>query len=71
MYVKDVMKLSHFFNGVGVELVHMPNATTDGDSIVIFRGADDVISTGDIFDMSSFPSSTWPKAAAFRGNSRR
>ena len=48
------MKLSHFFNGEGVELLHMPDATTDGDSIVWFRGSD-VIATGDIFDMTSFP----------------
>src|SRR5262249_41079351 len=28
-----LMKLSHFFNGEGIELIHMPNANTDGDSI--------------------------------------
>ena len=53
-YVKGIMKLSHFFNGEGIELVHMPGATTDGDSVVHFRGSD-VISTGDILDMASFP----------------
>jgi len=49
-----VMKLSHFFNGEGIELIHMPNANTDGDSIVWFRGSD-VISAGDIFDFTSYP----------------
>lgn len=53
-YVRDVLKLSHFFNGEGVELFHMRDATTDGDSIVVFRESD-VISTGDVFDMTSFP----------------
>ena len=42
------MKLSHFFNGEGVQLIHQPAAHTDGDSIVYFRGSD-VIATGDIF----------------------
>jgi len=50
----SVMKLSHFFNNEGVELIHVPNAVTDGDSIVYFRGAD-VISAGDIFTMESYP----------------
>ena len=31
-------KLSHFFNGEGMQLFHVPNAHTDGDSIVHFRG---------------------------------
>jgi glyoxylase-like metal-dependent hydrolase (beta-lactamase superfamily II) len=48
------MKLSHFFNGEGVHLLHQPSAHTDGDSIVYFRGSD-VISTGDIFVTNSYP----------------
>jgi cyclase len=48
------MKLSHFFNGEGVRLIHQPAAHTDGDSIVYFRGSD-VISTGDIFVTNSYP----------------
>ena len=53
-YYRNSMKLSHFFNGEGVELVHMPNAHTDGDSIVWFRGTD-VIATGDIYVTESYP----------------
>jgi glyoxylase-like metal-dependent hydrolase (beta-lactamase superfamily II) len=53
-YFGSVMKLSHFFNGEGIELLHIPNASTDGDSIVWFRGAD-VISAGDIFDFTKYP----------------
>lgn len=53
-YYKDFLKLSHFFNGEGVRLMHMPNAHTDGDTMVYFRGSD-VLSTGDIFVTSSYP----------------
>jgi cyclase len=53
-YFGGVMKLSHFFNGEGVELIHIPAAVTDADSIVYFRGSD-VISAGDIFNMTSYP----------------
>ena len=53
-YFGTVMKLSHFFNGEGIELVHVPNANTDGDSFVWFRSSD-VISAGDIFDFTSYP----------------
>jgi cyclase len=65
-YVKGIMKLSHFFNGEGIELIHMPDATTDGDSIVVFRGSD-VISTGDIFDMASFPLIDMTKGGSIQG----
>src|SRR5688572_3521534 len=53
-YYMDTMKMSHFFNGEGVQLIHMPNAHSDGDSIVYFRGSD-VIATGDLFSTVSYP----------------
>lgn len=53
-YYKDQMKLSHFFNGEGVRLIHMPKAHTDGDTMVYFRESD-VLSTGDIFTTTSYP----------------
>jgi glyoxylase-like metal-dependent hydrolase (beta-lactamase superfamily II) len=53
-YFGKQMKLSHFFNGEGVLIVHQPAAHTDGDSFVYFRGSD-VISAGDLFSMSNFP----------------
>ena len=65
-YVRDSMKLSHFFNGEGVTLFHMPNATTDGDSVVWFRNSD-VIATGDIFDMTSFPYIDMAKGGTIQG----
>jgi cyclase len=53
-YSKATMKLSHFFNGEAVLILHQPAAHTDGDSMVYFRGSD-VISTGDIFVTTSYP----------------
>ena len=42
-----------YFNGEGIEIHHQPG-TTDGNSIVLFRHSD-VISTGDIFDITEYP----------------
>ena len=43
-----------YVNGEAIEMLHQPDAHTDGDVIVFFRRSD-VISTGDIFVMNSFP----------------
>jgi cyclase len=43
-----------FFNGEAIEIMPAPAAHSDGDSIVFFRRSD-VVSTGDIFDTSSYP----------------
>jgi cyclase len=53
-YYVDKLKLSHFFNGEGVQLIHMPAAHSDGDSVVYFRGSD-VIAAGDLFSTESYP----------------
>jgi len=53
-YYTDSMKLSHFFNGEGIEIIHQPSAHTDGDSLVWFRGSD-VIAAGDIFLTTTYP----------------
>lgn len=42
------------YNGEGVRIIHLPNAHTDGDSIVYFRRAD-VIAAGDVFSTTSYP----------------
>ena len=42
------------FNGEAVVLYHEPNAHTDGDTVVLFRGSD-VVSAGDIFTPDSYP----------------
>jgi glyoxylase-like metal-dependent hydrolase (beta-lactamase superfamily II) len=43
-----------YSNDEPVVILHMPNAVTDGDSIVWFRGSD-VIASGEIFNHASFP----------------
>jgi glyoxylase-like metal-dependent hydrolase (beta-lactamase superfamily II) len=43
-----------YYNGEGIQLVHVPSAHTDGDSIVFFRRSD-VIATGDIYSTVSYP----------------
>jgi cyclase len=43
-----------FFNGEAIVVYHVPNAHTDGDSIVFFRRSD-VLSTGDVFTPGSYP----------------
>jgi len=43
-----------YFNDEPIEIIHQPNATTDGDSIVFFRHSD-VIVTGDILNMNTYP----------------
>ncbi len=42
------------FNGEAIMVYHEPNAHTDGDSVVLFRGSD-VVSTGDVFTPDGYP----------------
>jgi glyoxylase-like metal-dependent hydrolase (beta-lactamase superfamily II) len=51
-YLSDQKKL--WFNNEGIEIIHPEHAHTDGDSIVFFRKSD-VIATGDIFTMNTYP----------------
>jgi glyoxylase-like metal-dependent hydrolase (beta-lactamase superfamily II) len=43
-----------YLNGEGIQVIHMPAARTDGDTIVFFRRGD-VIATGDIIDTTRWP----------------
>jgi glyoxylase-like metal-dependent hydrolase (beta-lactamase superfamily II) len=43
-----------FVNDEAIQLIHVPEAHTDGDTIVFFRRSD-VISTGDIYSTSRYP----------------
>ncbi len=45
---------SMYLNGEGIQVIHQPNAQTDGDTVVFFRRGD-VIATGDIIDTTRFP----------------
>jgi cyclase len=51
-YFTDVRNLH--FNGEAIQILHQPAAHSDGDSIVFFRRSD-VIATGDLFDITSYP----------------
>ena len=53
-YHSEGMKLSHYFNGEGVQLLHPPAAHTDGDTMVWFRGSD-VVAAGDVFTPNQYP----------------
>jgi glyoxylase-like metal-dependent hydrolase (beta-lactamase superfamily II) len=44
-----------YFNGEPIEIVHLPSAHTDGDSLVFFRGSD-VVSAGGVISTTRFPS---------------
>ena len=65
-YFTDYYKLSHFFNGEGVQLLHMAKANTDGDSIVYFRGSD-VIALGDLMATESYPVFDADKGGSING----
>jgi glyoxylase-like metal-dependent hydrolase (beta-lactamase superfamily II) len=43
-----------YYNGEGIQIVHVPTAHTDGDSIVFFRRSD-VIASGDLYSTVSYP----------------
>jgi len=43
-----------FYNDEGIEIIHLPAAHSDGDSIVFFRRSD-VISVGDILSTETYP----------------
>ena len=43
-----------YFNGEGIQIIHIPDAHTDGDSFVYFRKSD-VLAVGDIFTPQNYP----------------
>ena len=55
-----------YFNGEAVQLLWMPNAHTDGDSIVFFRKSD-VIVAGDIYVNTSYPIFVQDQGGSFNG----
>lgn len=54
-----------FTNGEAIQLFHQRNATTNADTLVFFRRSD-VIVTGDVLDMTSYPVLDG-KTGSFRG----
>ena len=57
---------SMYLNGEGIQVLHMPAAHSDGDSIVFFRRAD-VIVSGDIVDTNRFPVIDTAKGGSIQG----
>jgi len=55
-----------YLNGDGIQVMHMPAARSDGDSIVFFRRAD-VIVSGDIIDTARFPRIDVAKGGSIQG----
>ncbi len=63
---RNILNLSHFFNGEGVQMIHVPHAHTDGDTIVYFRFSD-VISAGDVFLTTGYPVIDLPNGGSMQG----
>ena len=57
---------SMYLNGEGIQALHMPAATTDGDLVVFFRRGD-VIATGDIIDTTRWPFIDTKRGGTFQG----
>jgi cyclase len=55
-----------FVNGEALQLIHVPEAHTDGDTMVFFRRSD-VISTGDIYSTSRYPRFDAEKGGSLAG----
>ena len=55
-----------FSNEEGVEIIHVPAAHTDGDSIVFFRRSD-VVTAGDIFVTTGYPVIDLQKGGSIQG----
>jgi glyoxylase-like metal-dependent hydrolase (beta-lactamase superfamily II) len=54
------------FNGEPIVVYHMPNAHSDGDSVVLFRGSD-VISAGDVFTPDRYPNIDRARGGSVQG----
>jgi cyclase len=53
-YFSEQYTLFRFLNNQAIQLFHMPNAISDGDSVVFFRRSD-VIVAGDIYNSDIYP----------------
>lgn len=65
-YFSDGYRLHRFFNGEGVEVIHLPNAHTDGDSMIYFRNSD-VIVTGEVFNSDTYPAIDMDRGGSIQG----
>ena len=65
-YHTDQVKLSTVYHGDGIQIVHMPAAHTDGDSVVYFRH-NDILATGDVFTTTNYPVIDLPRGGGING----
>jgi cyclase len=65
-YHNEIYKLSQFFNAEPVQIVHLPGAHSDGDSLVFFRYSD-VICAGEAYSNDRYPSFDIKKGASIQG----
>ncbi len=56
-----------YFNGEAIEIIKVPNAHTDSDSLVFFRGSD-VVAAGDIISTGAFPRSYADQGGTVQGH---
>jgi glyoxylase-like metal-dependent hydrolase (beta-lactamase superfamily II) len=61
-----VPEFEMYFNGEAIQLVHVPNAHSDGDVIVFFRKSD-VVVAGDLFVTTSFPAVNRQQGGSLNG----
>ena len=60
------MEKDIYFNGEAVMMKHVPNAHTDGDIMVYFRGSD-VLATGDVYVNTTFPIFMAAQGGSYQG----
>ena len=65
-YHNETYKLSQFFNAEPIQIVHLPGAHSDGDSIVFFRYSD-VICAGEAYSNDRYPTFDIKKGASIQG----
>jgi cyclase len=56
-----------YYNGEPIEILHVPNAHTDGDVMVWFRGSD-VLSVGNLYSTVSYPLFDEARGASMQGH---
>ncbi|MGH9739934.1 MAG: MBL fold metallo-hydrolase [Candidatus Acidiferrales bacterium] len=63
-FTTDEKKL--YFNGEPIEIIHVPNGHSDGDSMVFFHKSD-VVTAGDIFVTTTYPVVELDKGGSING----
>lgn len=66
IYESEKQTLYRFLNNQAIQVFHMANATTDGDSAVLFRRSD-VIATGDVYNSDMYPPIDVSKGGSIQG----